>query len=392
MDGRMNKNPEVLVSVVMPVYNAEKYLRSCLDSVVHQTLENLEIICVDDGSTDSSLKILEEYAAKDPRITILQQKNQYAGVARNNGMAHAHGKYIIFWDADDYFDTCALEKLTAQAEKHQAQITICGADSFDDENKILLPTERYMDQKRVPEEQPFNKKQIGRYLYNFSQNVPWNKLFLRSFAEEQHFRFQNLQQANDVYFVMLALFRAERIAVVKEHLITYRVFNMDSLTGKSWETGFCTARAFESVFDELSREPEFTDDIRQSFANKSVGPLINAWRAQNDGESAEKLYGYYKEILFPKFGLYGRERSYFNNDVDYCRIKKIEESDNSGFMLYEMRSFRKQLTQTQGKLALCREELHKNQCELKRIKSNNFYKVYHWLHKIRLKPYRREKD
>ncbi len=392
MDGRMNKNPEVLVSVVMPVYNAEKYLRPCLDSVVHQTLDNLEIICVDDGSTDSSLKILEEYAAKDPRITILQQKNQYAGVARNNGMAHAHGKYIIFWDADDYFDTCALEKLTAQAEKHQAQITICGADSFDDENKILLPTERYMDQKRVPEEQPFNKKQIGRYLYNFSQNVPWNKLFLRSFAEEQHFRFQNLQQANDVYFVMLALFRAERIAVVKEHLITYRVFNMDSLTGKSWETGFCTARAFESVFDELSREPEFTDDIRQSFANKSVGPLINAWRAQNDGESAEKLYGYYKEILFPKFGLYGRERSYFNNDVDYCRIKKIEESDNSGFMLYEMRSFRKQLTQTQGKLALCREELHKNQCELKRIKSNNFYKVYHWLHKIRLKPYRREKD
>ena len=393
MSESVNPNPEVLVSVIIPVYNAEKYLRQCLDSVVGQTLNNIEIICVDDGSTDSSPAILQEYALQDPRVTVLHQENRYAGVARNNGMAHAHGKYMIFWDADDYFDARALEKMTAQAEKYQAQITVCGADSFDDEKQKLLPTRKYMDFKRVPKEQPFNKKQIGRYLFNFCQNVPWNKLFLRTFIEKEQLYFQAVQQANDVYFVMMALFRAERIAVLKDHLIFYRIFNSDSLTGKSSSTGFCTAKAFEAVFDELSTDAEFTEEVRQSFANKSIGPLINAWRMQNDGAAADELYRYYKEKLFPKFGLYGRERSYFHNDVDYRRIVKIKEADCSGFMLYEMRSFRQQLSVAQGELASAKKSLRKAQEELDSIKNSSSRRDLNLFQKIKVSlPHHREKD
>ena len=106
------------VSVIIPVYNAEKYLRQCLDSVVNQTLREIEIICVDDGSTDGSLAILQEYAANDARIKVLTQKNQYAGVARNNGMAAAQGKYFAFLDADDYYDLNALMVMFQRMEEN----------------------------------------------------------------------------------------------------------------------------------------------------------------------------------------------------------------------------------------------------------------------------------
>ena len=95
-------NKETKVSVIIPVYNAEKYLRQCLDSVVNQTLRDIEIICVDDGSTDGSIEILREYEQKDSRVKVLCQKNQYAGVARNNGLSHASGEYVFFMDSDDY--------------------------------------------------------------------------------------------------------------------------------------------------------------------------------------------------------------------------------------------------------------------------------------------------
>ena len=91
----------IKVTVIMPVYNAAEYLRESLDCLTKQTLQDIEIICVDDGSTDESLCILEEYSKKDNRFMVLSQKNLHAGVARNNGIDHASGEYMIFLDADD---------------------------------------------------------------------------------------------------------------------------------------------------------------------------------------------------------------------------------------------------------------------------------------------------
>lgn len=106
-----------LVSIVMPIYNAENYLKDSLDSLISQKYKNLEIICVDDGSTDNSLRILENYKRIDDRIKILKQKNQFAGVARNNGLDHANGKYIMFLDSDDIFEKSMISNLVKKAEK-----------------------------------------------------------------------------------------------------------------------------------------------------------------------------------------------------------------------------------------------------------------------------------
>ena len=100
---------DIKVSVVIPVYNVEEFLDNTLSDITSQTLRDIEIICVDDGSTDHSRQIIEEWQKKDSRIQLIKQQNQYAGVARNNGLKQAHGKYVIFWDADDLFEHNALE-------------------------------------------------------------------------------------------------------------------------------------------------------------------------------------------------------------------------------------------------------------------------------------------
>ena len=106
MQGEIMK--KINISIIIPVYNIEKYLKCCLNSILEQTFQEFEVICVDDGSTDHSLEILEEYKKKDKRIRIFTQENKYAGVARNNGLKHAKGEYVLFLDADDFLEKDTL--------------------------------------------------------------------------------------------------------------------------------------------------------------------------------------------------------------------------------------------------------------------------------------------
>ena len=114
------------VSIIIPVYNAEAYLRQCLDSVVNQTLREIDIVCVDDGSTDGSAAILEEYAAKDVRITIIKQENAGVNVARKEGLKLATGEWIMFCDADDWVEPNAVEEMVETAIRESAECVCCG--------------------------------------------------------------------------------------------------------------------------------------------------------------------------------------------------------------------------------------------------------------------------
>lgn len=348
----------IKVSVIMPVYNAEDYLRQCLDSVMNQTLKEIEIICVDDGSTDSSPVILEEYAGRDGRLQVLHQENKYAGCARNLGLSKASGKYVIFWDSDDFFALETLEKLYAKCEEDQAQIGICGANKLDNELQLSYPAGEYLVKSRVPETMPFNKRQMGRYLFNFCSNVPWNKLFLRSFILEHHLEFQPLRQANDVYFSMMALFLAERMTVVPENLVTYRFFNSSSLTGKVSETRYCTVEAYRAVLRQLEQYPEFTPEIRQSFSNKTIGPLLSTMRLQVGLEAYEEMFAYYRDTVFPEFELSNREKEFFNSQQDYEDIKRIQECSYTEFLLYLAQSYERRFKMEKGQRIAARQDFN----------------------------------
>ena len=135
----MEETVEIKVSVIIPVYNVKDYVGECLDSLINQSLREIEIICVDDGSTDGTLNILRQYETTDRRIKVIQQKNQYAGVARNIGMKHAHGKYMIFLDADDFFNETLLEKTYCEAERCNADVVLFGGQSYDNVSKKIQP-------------------------------------------------------------------------------------------------------------------------------------------------------------------------------------------------------------------------------------------------------------
>ena len=135
------------VSVVMPVYNVEPYLRQCLDSVLNQTLKEIEVICVDDGSTDASLDILKEYAAKDNRITVITQKNLYAGVARNAGLSQAKGEYIHFLDSDDWVEPEIYTYSIAEMNKSKVDAYLFNYNDYDMISHNIIPHQPYKTYK-----------------------------------------------------------------------------------------------------------------------------------------------------------------------------------------------------------------------------------------------------
>lgn len=147
---------EPKVSVIIPVYNTEKYLRECLDSVVNQTLQDIEIICVDDESTDRSLEILREYQAKDKRITVLKQEKSNAGAARNLGLSIATGEYLSFLDSDDYYDLAMLEHMYACAKNRNADIVVCNIKVYYEDSGETVPVNWHIRKELLPTKTVFS--------------------------------------------------------------------------------------------------------------------------------------------------------------------------------------------------------------------------------------------
>ena len=127
-----NEKGNIKISVIVPVYNVEKYLLECLDSIINQTLKEIEIICVNDGSTDNSLSILKEYASKDNRIILIDKENEGLGYTRKVGLDNATGKYILFCDSDDFYsELTAFEELYNYIEKVKVDVVIFECIRFD---------------------------------------------------------------------------------------------------------------------------------------------------------------------------------------------------------------------------------------------------------------------
>ena len=240
------------VSVVVPVYNVEKYLRRCLDSLIAQTLKRIEIICVDDGSTDSSPAILAEYAARDPRIKVMRQDNAGAGVARNLGLKAAHGGFLYFMDADDACLPEMLEKMWRKARETDADIVITHKAYVDPET--FQPSK--IKSKPFPEDiasinGAVAPADIANRLFTVAKSVPWDKMFRRSLVLAERIEFQNTHRSNDVFFTDLALALAARIAFVPKDLYLYTYRRKGSLTGVKDEYPMDILTAYGSLESAL---------------------------------------------------------------------------------------------------------------------------------------------
>lgn len=230
-EGRQSMN-QPKVSVIIPVYNAESFLGETLQSLSAQTYQNIEIFFVDDGSTDRSVDMIRQYAARHSEAYLLQQDHKFAGVARNYGMQHARGKYLLFLDADDIFYPDMIEKAVARAEMVNADICVFGAEQYDQISGHKIKMGWACRAKLCPAKaETFSRRTNSINIFQFTHAAPWNKLFRRSLIEANNLEFQNIQSSEDVSFVMTALALADRITLCNTILLTYRTNNKTSSQG-----------------------------------------------------------------------------------------------------------------------------------------------------------------
>lgn len=277
---------KAMVSIIIPAYNAEPFFEECLSSVENQTYRNIEIIVVDDGSTDSTYEIARKHAAVDSRVKVISQDNQYAGVARNNGMALALGEFLLFFDADDILDACAVELLVARATETFSDVVVCRSTGLDVQTGFSYPLLHALH--GVDYEGVVSGFDLRSCLFQNFVGWPWDKLFRRSFVEEQHLRFQPLRTTNDAFFVFMALALSSGISFVDSSLVTHRVSNCSSLEGtrnKSFNNAIDAAKA---IREELVRR-----GLYGSFEGSYLNWLIDfsVWNYRTlEGASKDAYY------------------------------------------------------------------------------------------------------
>lgn len=332
---------EVKVSVIMPFHNGVEYMGKTMAQVRRQTLKEIEIICVDDESTDDTLVHLREYEKEDERITVLTQTKSNAGVARNLGMQKANGKYLLFLDSDDLFEENMLEKMYTACEESQADVCVCNADHYDTVQNIFIDRPQFLRKKFLPDQIPFSRKTMGKYILYFTTSNPWNKMVKKSFLEQQGILFQDIARANDQYFSVMVLLLAERITVLRDKLVHYRVKQADSLTAQFSKTPLCAYESMLAVKEKLD-EMRLLDepDVRCAFENKILNLMIYSLNVQNTKEGYQTLYNTLKEDGFSRLGITLREEDYYFNSLEYRNLRYMMECSFDEYLFVKNREYR----------------------------------------------------
>jgi glycosyltransferase involved in cell wall biosynthesis len=303
------------VSVVIPVYNVEDYLRQCIESVLKQTLKDIEIICVDDGSTDSSLSILEEYASQDNRIKIIKQANGGAGAARNNGLRNATGDYLSFLDSDDFFEPDMLEEAYNKAEKYKADFVVFNSDQYHMDTQKFVEVPWVLRKKDIPPYMPFSYRQLTDNVFKTFVGWAWDKLYNRQFVLEHDLWFQEQRTSNDMLFVFSALVVAKRIAINDRVLAHQRRGGGASLSvtrEKSWQ---CFYEALKALKARLVKEDIYWE-LEKDYVNYALH--FSLWNLNSLAEPTHTmLEKKLKEEWFEELGIKGKPASYFYNKKEY---------------------------------------------------------------------------
>lgn len=304
------------VSIIIPIYNEEKYLGQCLDSICGQTWKETEIICIDDGSTDNSPKILESYAKKDSRIKTITQKNKFAGVARNRGMECASGKYLAFLDADDYYESNMIEKMVRKAEANQSDIVICRYVERNGEGEDIQNGWEFEDLffKEEGQKEAFAGKELNcAGIFQIAKGWAWDKLFRTEFVKECGYKFPDFRSSEDGFFVYMLMARAGRISYMNDILAVHRINIQSSLSNTkegNWQNGF----QMWSMIGEQLRKTGLYQVYEQSFINELVYFLFWYLESMKSFEAFRDCYEYIKHEVEAEFKILRYGGGFFFQD------------------------------------------------------------------------------
>ena len=303
-------------SVILPFFNAERYLRMALGSVASQSFRDFECICVDDGSTDGSAVVAEEFARQDSRFRVIRGEHRGPGIARNKGMAAARGECLAFLDADDAYEPDFLEKMIEEyGRQAKCDIVICEAWRYEGTTGVMQPAEQCFVAELY---------EAGDYL-NCTPGMPWNKLFSRTFVCENGFRFLDTPFCEDVGFVYPALAMASRIGVVRERLIRHRVDNAESLEHMKGSVGATVFyEAYLNVRDQLRARGVY-ECVRASFIRRIGTALRYNANAVCDLIGLRLFYDRVMPNAERDFGLCGDVVSVFDEELRAMCSRTFDE-------------------------------------------------------------------
>ena len=310
------------ISIIVPIYNAEKYLKKCLDSLINQTKKELEFILINDGSTDNSENIIKEY--KDKRIKYFKNKNQGIGKTRNFGIEKSTGKYIMFLDSDDYIEETACQKMFDKIENDNLDLVICDFyKEYDDGTIEKISTNNFKNSSLKD-----NPDIITEYL------CPWAKLYSRKMIIDNNIRFVENLKYEDAPFTIETLCCAKKIGKVNEYL-NYYVIHSKS------ETSVIDKKCFDilKIVDRIRKYTKDKEYLKEKIDKLTVRILTNytiQQRCQKDKKLAMKFideaFEYLKkEIPDFKNNKYYKARGFLRRTIEknkgltkiYCNLYRL---------------------------------------------------------------------
>ncbi|MCI6191164.1 MAG: glycosyltransferase [Clostridium sp.] len=240
-----------MVSIIIPVYNVEEYIEECLKSILNQTYKDIELLIVDDGSTDNSIKIIKRYESKFEKIKIFTQKNKGASEARNLALKYAIGEFILFIDSDDFLEPTMIEKMVNKAEKYNSDVTICGYCLYYSKDNVKNKIFTYGTEKK----DNLSPLEVVDMMLNYKlQGQPWNKLFKKDILINNKFAFESGRYIEDIFPIFKIILKSNNISFIDEPLYYYRQRITSSMNEKSKKLADDYFYAMYSIMKYIKKE------------------------------------------------------------------------------------------------------------------------------------------
>jgi glycosyltransferase involved in cell wall biosynthesis len=310
---------EYEISIIIPVYNKERYLDKCLQSILSQSFKDYEVICVNDGSTDLSLNILDEYANENPNFNVFTKENEGPGSARNYGLRHASGKYVFFLDADDWITSDTLEKLYDTAESNDSDLVLFNATEHYENN---------ITKDRIYHVHLEDNTDLENFSFDYTNNINLvmngyhivcTKLHRLDFIKEHQLEFSDKSEFEDVLFHIKSMVYAKRISYNPNKFYQYNRTDEDTRQNNSIRTNksLVLFDIFEEVQNFLQNENLFSK-LEINYYKFVINESINIYNSIQEE---------YKEELFIK-----TKKKFISMNLDNHTLYRLPVSQQAFYM------------------------------------------------------------
>ena len=315
----------------MSLFNVELYMRTAIESVLNQTLKDIELICINDGSTDYSLDIAKEYAKKDERVKVLSyEESKGQAYARNRGIDIAKGRYIGFVDGDDWVEAAMFEKLYNEAEKNRTEVTFCAAALYDDQTGKTIWNNDYYNLYLIPKEfdnRVFTHEETKNLLTGCLNVALWNKIYRTDFLNKNKIRFPEYYIYEDMPFFYETWFKSENICFIRDCCYYYRI-NRQSSTMSRMGSKVLDRVDMVALTYEMFKELPYFDEIKTQVATWIIEDLFHRYTIV-EGRYRREFFFLMKK-LFKNLDLDGvdkekLENCYYYNEYKNCVNLKFPE-------------------------------------------------------------------